>query len=340
MSGLGGLNKSPNGVVVGLVQLQLPVVETPAQLKAQAERICWMVGKARRNQGTMDLVVFPEYSLHGLSMSTARELMVTLDGPEVASFKAACVQHKIWGCFSIMEFNPHGNPYNTGIIIDDTGEIRLYYRKLHPWVPVEAWEPGNMGIPVCEGPNGSRIALIICHDGMFPEMAREAAYKGAEIILRTAGYTAPIRHAWKITNQANAFHNLAQTASVCLCGSDGSFDSMGEGMFCNFDGTVITEGGNRPDEIITAELRPDLVREARAVWGVENNPYQLYHRGYVAVQGGAQDCPYTFMHDMVAGRYRLPWNDSIQVRDGTPCGFEAPTRRYRGPEPNPWEETR
>ena len=40
---------------------------------------------------------------------------------------------------------------------------------------------------------------------MFPEMAREAAYKGAEIMLRTAGYTAPIRHAWRFTNQANAF---------------------------------------------------------------------------------------------------------------------------------------
>ena len=29
MNGLGGLNKSPNGVVVGVVQLQLPVVATP-----------------------------------------------------------------------------------------------------------------------------------------------------------------------------------------------------------------------------------------------------------------------------------------------------------------------
>jgi len=28
MSGLGGLNKSPNGVVIGLVQLQLPNVAT------------------------------------------------------------------------------------------------------------------------------------------------------------------------------------------------------------------------------------------------------------------------------------------------------------------------
>jgi formamidase len=40
---------------------------------------------------------------------------------------------------------------------------------------------------------------------------------------------------------------------------------------------------------------------------------------------------------MVAGRYRLPWDDTIAVRDGTPCGFAAPTRAYRGAEPNPFE---
>ena len=49
---------------------------------------------------------------------------------------------------------------------------------------------------------------------MFPEMARESAYKGANIMLRTAGYTAPIRHAWQVTNQANAFCNLMVTANV------------------------------------------------------------------------------------------------------------------------------
>ena len=330
MSGLGGLNKSAHGVVVGLVQLQLPNVKTPADLAAQTQRICDMVGKARRNQSTMDLVVFPEYALHGLSMDTNPAIMCTLDGPEVAAFRRACVEHRIWGCFSIMEANPSGNPYNSGLIVDDQGEIKLYYRKLHPWVPVEPWEPGNLGIPVCDGPNGSKLSLIICHDGMFPEMAREAAYKGADIILRTAGYTAPIRHVWKITNQSNAFCNLAYTASVCLCGSDGSFDSMGEGMFCHFDGTVLVEGGGRVDEIITAELRPDLVREARTGWGVENNIYQLYHRGYVAVKGGAQDCPYTYMHDMAAGTYKLPWSADVKVTDGTPCGFAPPERNYQG----------
>ena len=333
MSGLGGLNKSKNGIVMGLVQLQLPVVKTPVDLAAQTQRICDLVAKARRNQSTMDLVVFPEHALHGLSMDTDPDIMCSLEGPEVVAFKAACVEHHIWGCFSIMEFNPKGNPYNSGLIIDDTGAIQLYYRKLHPWVPVEPWEPGNLGVPVCKGPNGSMLSLIVCHDGMFPEMAREAAYKGAEIIIRTAGYTAPIRHAWHITNQVNAFTNLAYTANVCMSGSDGSFDSMSEGMFCNFDGTVLVQGGGRTDEIITAELRPDLVREVRASWGVENNMYQFYHRGYVAVKGGAQDCPYTYMRDMAAGCYKLRW--SVDVTHGASCGFEPPTRSYQGPEAHP-----
>lgn len=329
MSGLGGLNKAPGGVVVGLAQLQLPRIATAADVARQTEKICAMVGKARGGLAGMDLIVFPEYALHGLSMDTNPDILCRMDGPEVAAFRAACRTHRIWGCFSLMEYNPDGNPWNTGIILDDRGELRLYYRKLHPWVPVEPWEPGDLGIPVCEGPNGSKLALIICHDGMFPEMAREAAYKGAEIMLRTAGYTAPIRHAWRITNQANAFCNLMATASVCLCGSDGVFNSMGEAMACNFDGTIIAEGGNVPDEIIAAELRPDLVREARRHWGVENNIYQFGHRGFTAVAGGATDCPYTYMHDLAAGRYRLPWEAEVLVTDGTSCGFPRPERQAR-----------
>ena len=82
MSGLGGLNKAPDGVVIGLVQLQLPTIATKSDLATQTNRICAMVQKARKNMPTMDLVVFPEYSLHGLSMDTNAELMSRLDGPK------------------------------------------------------------------------------------------------------------------------------------------------------------------------------------------------------------------------------------------------------------------
>lgn len=51
------------------------------------------------------------------------------------------------------------------------------------------------------------------------------------------------------------------TANVCMAGSDGTFDFMGEGMIVNFDGTILAHGtSGRADEIITAEVRPDPVR--------------------------------------------------------------------------------
>src|SRR3954470_22346513 len=140
MNGLGGLNKAPNGVVLGLVQLQLPVIGTRADISAQAQKIAGMVGKARRNLPTMDLVVFPEYALHGLSMDVRDEVTCTLDGPEVALWAKACKEHGIWGCFSIMEKNPGGYPYNSGIIIDDQGELKLYTASSTPGC---RWSPGS-----------------------------------------------------------------------------------------------------------------------------------------------------------------------------------------------------
>jgi formamidase len=49
------------------------------------------------------------------------------------------------------------------------------------------------------------------------------------------------------------------------------------------------------------------------------------------VKGGTMDCPYTFMQDMVAGTFRLPWEDQVKITDGTSCGFPAPTRIF-GPK--------
>ena len=233
MTGLGGLNPSEGAMVLGLVQQQVPIVTEPEDLKATAEKVAGMVTAAKAGLPTLDLLVFPEYSLNGLNpKSWARdELLCDVDGPEVELLRGACADSGVWGCFSLMERNADGAPYNSGIIVDAGGEIVLYYRKMHPMVPLEPWEPGDVGVPVCAGPAGSTLALIICHDGMFPEMAREAAYKGANVILRTAGYTDPIRHAWRITNQVNAFTNLAYTASVALTGADATgIWSIGEAM--------------------------------------------------------------------------------------------------------------
>ena len=72
----------------GWCRSRIPVVVTPEDLARQTDRICALVAKARRNMATMDLVVFPEYALHGLSMDTNPAIMCRLDGPEVERFRA------------------------------------------------------------------------------------------------------------------------------------------------------------------------------------------------------------------------------------------------------------
>ena len=133
MSGLGGLNKSSSdSIVVGVCQSQLFQVLNVNQLSHAVDHVCKLVKKARDSYPLMDMIVFPEYCIHGLSMSTDDSIMCTIDGAEVSRFKDACKKSQLWGCFSIMEKNKLGMPWNTGIVVDPSGELVNYYRKMHP----------------------------------------------------------------------------------------------------------------------------------------------------------------------------------------------------------------
>ena len=171
-------------------------------------------------------------------------------------------------------------------------------------------------MPVCDGPKGSKLAVNICHDGMFPELAREAAYKGANVYIRISGYNTLVNDQWIWTNRANAWQNLMYTLSVNLAGYDGTFYYFGEGTVCNYDGNVIQQGHRNPWEIVTAELFPRLVDKAREHWALENNIFNLGCRGYVGKPGGETDNYLTWVRDLAKGEYRLPWDEKIAVRDG------------------------
>ena len=104
---------------------------------------------------------------------------------------------------------------------------------------------------------------------------------------------------------------------------------VGEAMFCNPEGDIVRQSSsNTPDEIFACEIRKGDAAERRKNWGVENNLYQFGHRGYAAVAGGAQDCPYTYMTDLVAGKYKQAGEEEVKVVDGTGCGIEKPTAKY------------
>ena len=151
---------------------------------------------------------------------------------------------------------------------------------------------------------------------MFPELAREAAYIGAIVYIRISGYSTQVNDQWILTNQTNAWQNLMYTISVNLAGYDGVFYYFGEGTVCNYDGNVIQQGQRNPWEIVTAELFPRMVDEARKIWALENYSFNVGCRGYVGKPGGERENYLTWVKDLAEGKYELPWDKDIKIRDG------------------------
>ena len=180
MGSIGSMSKPRMGFLVAAIQFPAPVVNSRADIDRQVESIVRTLKATKAGYPGVELIVFPEYSTQGLNTAKwlTDEFLCDIPGPETEAFSRACQEAGVYGVFSIMERNPdpNKNPYNTAIIINPEGEIVLKYRKLFPWNPIEPWYPGDLGMPVCEGPGGSKLAVCICHDGMIPELAREAAY--------------------------------------------------------------------------------------------------------------------------------------------------------------------
>ncbi|OCQ51965.1 Formamidase [Photorhabdus australis subsp. thailandensis] len=320
MGSTGSVSAWDEALLIAAIQYPVPIIKGPEDIQVQVQQICKTMDSTKAGYPDLDIIVFPEYSTQGLNTKiwTYDEMLLLLGGPEVDCFRSACIRNDIWGVFSVIERNEDSSlsPYNTAIIINNKGEIVLHYRKLQPWVPIEPWMPGNMGMPVCEGPKGSKLAVCICHDGMFPELAREAAYKGCNVFIRISGYSTQVNDQWIWTNRTNAWQNLMYTVSVNLAGYDEVFYYFGEGTICNYDGNVIQQGQRNPWEIVTAELFPRLVDKARENWALENSIFNLGCRGYVGKPGGERANYLTWVRDLANGEYKLPWEENIRIRDG------------------------
>ena len=204
------------------------------------------------------LAVFPELHLCGSHLGTAAEQAEPLDGTRAKWLCRLARDLNIWLIpGTVYELGQDGNFYNTALVIAPSGQIAAAYRKCFPWRPWETVTPGR-GFVTADLTGIGRIGISICYDSWFPEVARQLAWMGAEVIIQPTLTATADRPQEIILARAAAIANQVYVVNLNAAAPGGT----GHSLIAGPEGEVIYQAGQTP-VAMTQVLDLDQVTKAR-----------------------------------------------------------------------------
>lgn len=144
---------------------------------------------------------------------------------------------------------------NTGFVFARTGKLIARYSKTHLFSPAKeqkTFTAGNKAISFTL--DGIKYGIIICYGLRFPEMIRNLALEGIDILLIPAEWPTVRLDHWRCLTQARAVENQIYVAA---CNGSGAFANgmplAGHSVIIDPWGRRMTEANDQPG-IISADI--------------------------------------------------------------------------------------
>lgn len=180
-------------------------------------RVCALVDRAA--EGGADLVVFPEASSQAFGTGPLRPRAEGLSGRFASGVRRVARNRGVTVVVGMFTPADDGTDrvFNTALVTGPEGEAA--YRKIHLFDAQGSRESATVApgsAPLVVEAAGARIGVMICFDLRFPELARELARRGAEILVLPSSWAdgPGKRRQWRILTRARA---LDAGAFVVAC---------------------------------------------------------------------------------------------------------------------------
>lgn len=173
--------------------------------------------------------------------------------------------------------------YNTAVVLDADGRYLGKYRKLHIPDDLEHhysekyyFKPGNLGVPVFETKFG-KISVLVCWDQWYPEAARMAAEKGAQILFYPTAIGWQLSEkgnevgqtefdAWVTIQRSHAIANGIFVVSVNRVGLEQNIDFWGGSFVCDPFGKILQQASPDKEELLVVSCDLRQIEEIRHSW--------------------------------------------------------------------------
>ena len=207
--------------------------ETTANLEL-LESLCRLAVEAK-----VDLLAMPELAFTGYNIFEYFDnLAEAIDGPIVTEVTKLASKYNLHLLFGLAERRPNGELSNSAILIDDNGQHLATYDKRYLWDREHEFFTAGKKSCVVDTRFG-KLGLMICYDNEFPEVARELAQAGAQIILSPTANMLPNVERQVLQIRARAMDNQCFVACINRSGIEGTLHYCGNSIVSGPDGEVL-----------------------------------------------------------------------------------------------------